>query len=92
MSLPLLFALCADGSAELEREIGEAIKQSSVPREEIFITSKLYVSCGAQVPVPSLLTRCRWNAHQPNVAEGLEQTLKDLQTDYLDLYLIHWPV
>ncbi|MCJ1304830.1 hypothetical protein MMC08_007643 [Hypocenomyce scalaris] len=57
-----------------EREIGEAIKQSSVPREEIFITSKL------------------WNAHQPNVAEGLEQTLKDLQTDYLDLYLIHWPV
>ncbi|KFY26674.1 hypothetical protein V493_03945 [Pseudogymnoascus sp. VKM F-4281 (FW-2241)] len=33
-----------------------------------------------------------WNTHQNCVAEGLELSLKALQTDYLDLYLIHWPV
>ncbi|KAM0749957.1 aldo/keto reductase family protein [Meredithblackwellia eburnea MCA 4105] len=33
-----------------------------------------------------------WNAHQDDVKAGLERTLKDLQLDYLDLYLIHWPV
>lgn len=57
-----------------EAEVGEGIKESGVPRSEIFITSKV------------------WNTHQPNVADGLRQTLEALQTDYLDLYLIHWPV
>ncbi|KIM99146.1 hypothetical protein OIDMADRAFT_56311 [Oidiodendron maius Zn] len=57
-----------------ENEVGDAIRQSGVPREDIFITSKV------------------WNTYQANVAECLEQTLKSLQTDYLDLYLIHWPV
>ncbi|KFY16961.1 hypothetical protein V492_00970 [Pseudogymnoascus sp. VKM F-4246] len=33
-----------------------------------------------------------WNTHQNCVAEGLKQSLEALQTDYLDLYLIHWPV
>ncbi|EFY91662.1 glycerol dehydrogenase [Metarhizium acridum CQMa 102] len=33
-----------------------------------------------------------WNTHQTDVAAGLAQTLEDLQTDYLDLYLVHWPV
>ncbi|KAL4868415.1 hypothetical protein BDV12DRAFT_185936 [Aspergillus spectabilis] len=33
-----------------------------------------------------------WNTHQTNVAEGLQKTLDALGTDYLDLYLIHWPL
>ncbi|CAG9972549.1 unnamed protein product [Clonostachys byssicola] len=57
-----------------EHEVGQGIKDSGVPREEIFLTSKL------------------WNTHQPNVAEGLQKSLDALGTDYLDLYLIHWPV
>ncbi|BEJ12735.1 hypothetical protein CspHIS471_0211950 [Cutaneotrichosporon sp. HIS471] len=57
-----------------EHEVGQGIKDSGVPRSEIFITSKL------------------WNTHQPNAAEGLQNTLDALGTDYLDLYLIHWPV
>ncbi|KJK73507.1 hypothetical protein H634G_11242 [Metarhizium anisopliae BRIP 53293] len=57
-----------------EKEVGDAIKRSGVPRKEIFITSKV------------------WNTHQSDVAAGLAQTLEDLQTDYLDLYLVHWPV
>lgn len=57
-----------------EHEVGQGIKDSGVPREEIFVTSKL------------------WNTHQTNVREGLQKTLDALNLDYLDLYLIHWPV
>ncbi|KAF9888769.1 hypothetical protein FE257_008345 [Aspergillus nanangensis] len=59
-----------------ENEVGNGWKKSGVPRDQIFITSKL------------------WNTHHhpDHVEEAVDKTLKDLQTDYLDLYLIHWPV
>ncbi|KAL5330098.1 hypothetical protein ACEPPN_003622 [Leptodophora sp. 'Broadleaf-Isolate-01'] len=57
-----------------ENEVGQGIKDSGVPRSEIFVTSKL------------------WNTHQHNVADGLQKSLDALGLDYLDLYLIHWPV
>ncbi|PYI12333.1 Aldo/keto reductase [Aspergillus sclerotiicarbonarius CBS 121057] len=59
-----------------ERQVGDGIKASGVPREEIFLTSKL------------------WNTHHEpqHVEEAVDQSLAALQTDYLDLYLIHWPV
>ena len=59
-----------------EKSVGEAIKQSGVPREDIFLTTKL------------------WNEVQRtgDVEEAFAQSLKDLDTDYVDLYLIHWPV
>lgn len=63
-----------------EEHIGRAIRDSIdeglVTREELFITSKL------------------WNAfHHPDDVEiAYKESLDKLQLDYLDLYLIHWPV
>ncbi len=54
----------------------DAVAEGDIERKNLFITSKL------------------WNtAHKPaDMRPALEQSLKDLQTDYLDLYLIHWPI
>jgi len=59
-----------------EAEVGEAVRSSGLDRDEVFVTSKL-----------------RNGAHAPGAArEAFEQTLAKLGFDYLDLYLIHWPV
>ena len=59
-----------------ERGVGNAIKNSGVARDELFITTKL------------------WNAHHEYDAalQAFEESLKKLQLDYVDLYLIHWPL
>jgi diketogulonate reductase-like aldo/keto reductase len=59
-----------------EEGVGQAIKESGVPREDLFITTKV------------------WNAAQREDAalEAFERSMNKLGLDYLDLYLIHWPV
>jgi diketogulonate reductase-like aldo/keto reductase len=58
-----------------EEAVGEAIKDSKVKREDIFLTSKL------------------WNSEHDydRALKAFDESIKKLGTDYLDLYLIHWP-
>lgn len=58
-----------------EKGVGEAIRQSGLPREDIFLTTKL------------------WNKHHgyDSTLRAFDDSLRALGTDYLDLYLIHWP-
>mgnify|MGYP000171342606 CR=1 FL=1 len=58
-----------------ERSVGAAIKASRVPREELFVTSKLWNA----------------NRGYETTLKAFEQTMADLGLEYLDLYLIHWP-
>lgn len=59
-----------------ERGVGKAIKDSGIPRDEIFVTTKL------------------WNSDHGYEAtlQAFAKSLERLQLDYVDLYLIHWPV
>ena len=59
-----------------EKGVGRAVRASGVAREDIFITTKV------------------WNRNQraDRVREGLEDSLRELDLGYIDLYLIHWPV
>jgi 2,5-diketo-D-gluconate reductase A len=67
-----------DTAAAYENEtgVGRAIKESGLPREEVFLTTKL------------------WNGdHGYDAAlSAFDKSLERLGTDYVDLYLIHWPV
>jgi diketogulonate reductase-like aldo/keto reductase len=59
-----------------EEGVGKAIAESNVPREELFITTKV------------------WNSAQgyESTLLAFEESMKKLGLEYLDLYLIHWPV
>ncbi len=58
-----------------ESDVGKAIKDSGLPREEIFITSKLWLQ----------------DYGYENAKKGIDNSLKALDTDYIDLYLLHQP-
>ncbi len=60
-----------------EKGVGAGIRKaiaSGIPREDIFVTTKL------------------WNSDHDNVEKAFDESLKRLGLDYIDLYLIHWPV
>jgi len=58
-----------------EKEVGQAIKDSGIPREKLFITTKLWND----------------NRGYEETKQALADSLERLGLDYIDLYLIHWP-
>ena len=67
--------LTIEDSYGTEPAVGKAIKESGVPRKELFITTKLWNN----------------SFHPDDVEPAIDASLKDLGLDYLDLYLMHWP-
>lgn len=59
-----------------EKPVGKAIRESGIPREEIFVTTKLW---GTDIL-------------NDQIEEAFEGSLKNLALNYIDLYLVHWPV
>jgi len=59
-----------------ERGVGKTIRESGIPREDIFLTTKV------------------WNDDQREnrILAAFEESLERLETEYVDLYLVHWPV
>jgi 2,5-diketo-D-gluconate reductase A len=59
-----------------EREVGLAVRESGIPREDVFVTSKLNNN----------------RLERDDILRAFDQTMTDLGFDYLDLFLIHWPL
>lgn len=60
----------------VEKQVGEGVRKSGVPREEIFIGTKLWCN----------------DFHPDDVERALDDSLRDLKMDYVDLFLLHYPV
>lgn len=58
-----------------EQNVGDAILKSGIPREEIFLTTKIWIS----------------NAGEEKAAKSIDESLRKLRTEYIDLLLIHQP-
>lgn len=62
-------------SYENQKAIGDALREAGADRSKLFITSKVWHT----------------HLHYDGVLKQCQETLRDLKTDYVDLFLIHWP-
>jgi 2,5-diketo-D-gluconate reductase A len=59
-----------------EKEVGQAVRESGIPRDQVFVTSKLNNN----------------RQERDDILRSFDQSLADLGVEYLDLFLIHWPL
>lgn len=84
-----------------EADVGRALRDSGVPRQEVFVTSKLAPKDQVKMPLP-----CSRLPTQPGISdrgvyslvqgegvayEAVLRSLDELGMDYVDAYLVHWP-
>ncbi|WP_016600245.1 aldo/keto reductase, partial [Yersinia pestis] len=60
---------------ENEAPVGQAIQESGINRDELFITTKIWIA----------------NLSKDKLIPSLRESIQKLKTDYVDLTLIHWP-
>jgi len=77
LSVGYRFLECAEFYGN-EHEVGKAIAKSGIDRKDLFLCSKVWTTTIEKGPAA--------------IEAQLDKTLSDLGTDYIDLYLIHWPV
>lgn len=73
-----------------EREIAQALRENGIHREDVFITTKVNADAlfiwGYQYGKHRI-----FNIPRRTVAQAIEESFMNLQTDYVDLFLVHWP-
>ena len=80
---------------ENEAYVGKAIRDSGIPREEFFVTTKLALAslpstnC-RHVLIDFIIIICR-NVCHGEVEQACDASLAELDIGYIDLYLMHWP-
>ena len=80
------------GISDNEQFVGKAIRESGVPRNEIFLTTKLWcVSIYSHPSIHTDLDVTNRSKDHGRVREAFEESLAKLDVEYIDLYLIHWP-
>jgi len=71
--------------------IAKALKIYNIPREDVFITTKVNVDALYWRPVPDCCNISKWNFRRRTIRQAIEESFKNFELDYIDMFMIHYP-
>lgn len=74
-----------------ERQISEALKENGIKREDVFITTKVNPDAFCYFGFHNGKRRFLNSIRSRSIASAIEESFENLQTDYIDLFLVHYP-